>query len=426
MIRSMFSGVSGLRSHQTMMDVIGNNIANVNTVGFKSSTVVFQDALSQVMNGAGVPTQGSSGAGGTNPSQIGLGVKVGSIGSSFSQGASQLTGRNTDLSIQGDGFLIVRKDGQTNYSRAGALNFDAYGRVVNSDGGVLQGWLADANGVVNSNATIGDLVMPLGQSQAPQATSKVRLGGNLDATAPKGGYPGPETMTTVTVFDQQGKSINLSFGFKATAANSWTVQPYQPDGPDADLNPDALGSPITLTFDPATGKLTAPTTAPTITIPPTLGTFAGPITVDFGAADSDGTRQFAGPTGVAALNQDGAGLGSLQGFTIGVDGTVTGVFSNGRNRPLGMIALSTFANPAGLEKAGSSAFRATGNSGLAQVGVPNTAGRGTLVGATLEMSNVDLAQEFTSMIMAQRGFQANSRVITASDEMLQDLVNLKR
>lgn len=425
MLRSMFSGVSGLRSHQTMMDVIGNNIANVNTVGFKASTAVFQDTLSQVMNGAGVGVAGASGAGGTNPNQVGLGVQVGSISANFSQGGSQLTGRNTDLSIQGDGFLVVRQNGQTMFTRNGALNFDALGRIVTATGGVIQGWQADSNGKVNANASPSDLSMPLGQTLPPQVTQTVRVGGNLDATPPTT-YPGPESMASITVYDQQGKAINIQLGFKATAANTWSVQPYQPDGSDADTNPDTLGSPISLTFDPVTGKVTAPTTPPTITIPATLGTFAAPIALDLGTSNADGLRQFAGTNSVAALGQDGAAVGALQGFTIGQDGTVTGVFSNGHNRSLGQIALASFSNPAGLEKAGESQYRATGNSGLAQVGVPNSGGRGTLMGSTLEMSNVDLAQEFTNLIMAQRGFQANSRIITASDELLQDLMSMKR
>ena len=425
MLRSMFSGVSGLRSHQTMMDVIGNNIANVNTVGFKSSTVVFQDMLSQVMNGAGVAVPGASGAGGTNPTQVGLGVQVGSITSSFAQGASQITGRTTDLAIQGDGFLTVRQNGEQMFTRNGALNFDALGRVVTSEGGVLQGWLVGADGKINTNASVSDLTMPLGQSLPPAATQNVSLGGNLDATAPAT-YPGPEKIATITVYDAQGKGIPMQFGFKATAANTWALQPYSPDGPDADTNPDTVGSPISLTFDPATGKLTAPATPPTITIPPAVGQFSGPVTLDLGANTADGLRQYAGASSVTAVSQDGSALGALNGFTIGQDGTITGVFSNGHNRALGQIALASFSNPAGLEKGGESMYRSTGNSGLAQIGVPNTAGRGTLMGSTLEMSNVDLAQEFTNLILAQRGFQANSKVITASDELLQDLVNLKR
>src|SRR5947209_3361564 len=340
MLRSMFSGVSGLRSHQTMMDVIGNNIANVNTVGYKSASVVFQDLLSQTIRGAGVPDSAANGAGGTNPAQVGLGVTIAGISNNFTQGASQLTGRSTDLSIQGDGFFVVRNNGQQLYTRAGSLNFDALGRLTTADGSILQGWTADGSGAINANASVGDLSMPLGQSTAPTATGNLRLGGNLPATG------------------------------------SWGTNP---------------------------------------------------IAVDFGASgDAQALRQFAGQSTVAALSQDGSALGTLQSFTIGQDGIVTGVFSNGRTRPIGQIALAGFSNASGLEKTGNSLDRASVNSGLAQVGQAGSGGRGTLSGSTLEMSNVDLAQEFTNLIIAQRGFQANSRVITASDELLQDLVNLKR
>ena len=188
----------------------------------------------------------------------------------------------------------------------------------------------------------------------------------------------------------------------------------------------SLGAAFTLTFDPATGAITAPTTPPTVTIPGTFGTYSGPLTVDLGTNSPDGLRQYAGKSTMSALSQDGATTGALQTFSIGTDGTVTGVFSNGRNRVIGQIAMASFSNPSGMEKVGGSFYRPTPNSGLAQVGVAGSGGRGLISGGTLEMSNVDLAQEFTSLISAQRGFQANSRVITTADELLQELVNLKR
>jgi len=417
MLRSMFSGVSGLRSHQTMMDVIGNNIANVNTVGYKASTAVFSDLLSQAISGAGVATDA---AGGTNPAQVGLGVRLAGISTSFTQGAAQLTGRATDLSIQGDGFFVVEKGGQQLFTRAGSLSFDALGRIVTPDGAIMQGWPAAADGTINTNAAIGNLTMPLGQNIAPQATAAIQIGGNLDAAAPVGTI----VNTSIEVFDQQGTPITITLAYEKTGADAWEVQPYEPDGADADTDPDAIGAPIALAFDPATGALT---TAGPFTFTPTVGVWGGPISLDPGAAgDPDAVSQFAGANGIQALSQDGYALGSLQSFTIGADGVVTGVFSNGRNRPIGQLAMAAFANPVGLEKVGDSLWRPTVNSGLASIGTAGSNGRGTLSGSTLEMSNVDLAREFTNLIIAQRGFQANSRVITASDELLQDLVNLKR
>jgi flagellar hook protein FlgE len=422
MLRSMFSGVSGLRSHQTMMDVIGNNIANVNTVGYKSGSVVFQDLLSQTIRGAGVPGQALDGAGGTNPAQVGLGVTIAGISNNYTQGASQLTGRATDLSIQGDGLFVVRNGGQQLYTRAGSLNFDALGRLTTADGSVLQGWTADAGGAINANAAVGDLSMPLGQTTAPTVTGNIRLGGNLPADA----AVGTQIVTSLTVYDVQGTPIDTKFTFDKTAADTWTVTATMPDATTqapvtvgtANLDWDSSATPPA--FNPA----------PSLTLSPTAATGAwgtNTIAVDFGATgDAQALRQFAGQSSVAALSQDGSALGTLQSFSIGQDGIVTGVFSNGRTRPIGQIALAGFANASGLEKTGSSLYRASVNSGLPQIGQAGSGGRGTLSGSTLEMSNVDLAQEFTNLIIAQRGFQANSRVITASDELLQDLVNLKR
>jgi flagellar hook protein FlgE len=422
MLRSMFSGVSGLRSHQTMMDVIGNNIANVNTVGYKSASVVFQDLLSQTIRGAGVPDGAAGGSGGTNPAQVGLGVTIAGISNNFTQGASQLTGRSTDLSIQGDGFFVVRDNTQQLFTRAGSLNFDALGRLVTADGSVLQGWAADANGAINPNAAVGDLSMPLGQSTAPTVTTNVRLGGNLPADA----AVGTSIVTSLTVYDVQGSPIDATFTFNKTAADAWTVTATMPD--KATQAPVTVGT-ANLAWDP-TATPPAFNPAPALTLNPPVATGAwggGAVTIDFGATgDATALRQFSGQSSVAALSQDGSALGTLQSFTIGQDGVVTGVFSNGRTRPIGQIALAGFSNASGLEKTGSSLYRASVNSGLPQIGQAGGGGRGTLSGSTLEMSNVDLAQEFTNLIIAQRGFQANSRVITASDELLQDLVNLKR
>ena len=427
MLRSMFSGVSGLRSHQTMMDVIGNNIANVNTVGYKSSSTVFQDLLSQTLRGAGAPTDGAAGNGGTNPASVGLGVRVAGVSTSFTQGAAQLTGRSTDLSIQGDGFFVVRQQGQQLFTRAGSLSFDAMGRLTTSDGAVLQGWSADATGNINTNAGVRDLTMPLGQAIKPTATSNIGVGGNLPADAPvdaTGATAGSKVVSSITVYDDQGTPRDVTFTFVHSAANEWTATATMPDGTGA---PVSVGGPAAYTWSltPSPGWAAPP--AMTITPTAAVGEFTGTIAVDFGVAtDPDSLAQYSGASTVAALGQDGAALGSLQSFNIGQDGIVTGVFSNGKTRPIGQVALAGFANPVGLEKVGASLYRASVNSGLAAVGTAGNGGRGVLAGSTLEMSNVDLAQEFTNLIVAQRGFQAATRVITASDEILTDLVNMAR
>ncbi len=392
MLRSLFSGISGLRSHQTMLDVTGNNIANVNTTGFKSSQIQFQDTLSQVVQNAGGP---QAGVGGTNPAQVGLGVRVAGITTSFTQGASQLTGRSTDMMIQGDGFFVVRKGTETFYTRAGSFDFDATGQMVlPGEGALVQGWAA-VNGVVDTNGPLVDLGVPAGAVMNAVATRNAAYKGNLDASAADG-----TTLTrVVTVYDSTGVERDLQLTF-TKAATGWSLGAT--DG-------TATVPATPLTFD-ANGRLTAPTA----------------LTVGGVAVDLARITGFAGLENVTADTQDGQAAGVLQSFSLNADGTIVGSFSNSLKQVVGRIALGGFTNPAGLEKAGGSLFRTTVNSGEAQLGAAGQGGRGTLAGGMLEMSNVDLSSEFTSLIIAQRGFQANSRVITTSDELLQELVNLKR
>ncbi len=423
MIRSMFSAVSGLRNHQTMMDVVGNNISNVNTTGFKSSTTVFQDVLSQVLRGAGAATATQ---GGTNPATIGLGSKVAGITTNFSQGALQLTGRATDFAIQGDGFFTVNQGGNILYTRAGSVSADALGRLVTQDGAFLQGWQGDANGNVNTNGPISNLVIPVGDIIAPVQTETMRVGGNLPSDAEIGDM----IANSEVVYDAQGNAVTVRFEFTKTAADTWSaVYRYVDASGDLQPAPPAAGNALggaPLTFD-AAGELTSgyDLTIAGGTIP---GFGAGEdITLSLGAAgEPNRISQYGEMSTVAILEQNGSAAGSLQSFTVGQDGLIIGSYSNGRNRAIGQLALATFNNPEGLEKVGGSNYRATVASGLAQVGVAGQGGRGLISVGTLEMSNVDLAAEFTNLIIAQRGFQANSRVVTTSDELLQEVVNLKR
>jgi len=391
MLRSLFSGISGLRAHQQMMDTTGNNIANVNTTGYKSSQTTFEDTLSQLVRSAGAP---QGGVGGTNPAQIGLGVRLGGISNNFSQGAAQTTGRSTDLMIQGDGFFVVQNAGQDLYTRNGSFSFDTNGSLVTSDGGVVQGWSGN-NGVVNTNSAISPIQLPMGTLLPPKATGLVTIGGNL---------PGDTTsaspiVTSMTTYDAQGNQVTLSASFTKVTPTQWSVT----------LNDGAVSSgPSTLNFA-ANGSTPSPTT----------------MTVNGVNVDLSGVTSYSGQSTVSAIQQDGSAAGTLQSFTISQDGTLTGVFSNGLKQTLAQLALASFSNPNGLEKAGNSTFQTTANSGTAQLGVAGSAGRGVLQQGALEMSNVDLAQEFTNLVIAERGFQANSRVITTSDEILQDLVNIK-
>jgi flagellar hook protein FlgE len=415
MLRSLFSAVSGLRSHQTMMDVVGNNIANVNTAGFKSSSTVFEDTLSQVVRAGGGP-QGLRG--GTNPAQVGLGVRVGGITTNFGQGNTQVTGRSTDVALQGDGFFVVKQDGQTFYSRAGAFSFDASGQLVNPDGAVVQGWGATA-GQVNTNAPVSALKLPIGQTVPPRQTSNVNVGGNLPSAA----AVGTTSSSSIDIYDGQGTAVPATMTYTKTGADTWSLSVTVPDAAGKAVQ---VGS-ATLKWD-GVNQTFAPTTTATLSAAQMNGAghaFSGNVQVTLGTASRPLT-QFAAADTAATVDQDGATMGTLESFTIDPAGQLIGVFSNGLRETLGQVAVASFTNPPGLEKVSGSLYADNASSGTAAVGAAGNGGRGTLASGALEMSNVDLAQEFTNLIVAQRGFQANSKVITASDELLQDLVNLKR
>jgi flagellar hook protein FlgE len=417
MLRSLFTAVSGLRAHQAMMDVVGNNIANVNTAGYKSSQSVFEDTLSQVMRTSGGP-QGLNG--GINPAQVGLGVKVGGISTNFGQGATQVTGRATDVALQGDGFFILKKDGQSLYSRAGAFDFDARGDLVNPEGALVQGWGA-TKGVVNTNAPVGAIKLPIGQTVPPRQTTQVTVGGNLFGNA----AVGAASVSSIDIYDTQGTPLQATMTYTKTGPDAWTLDVTVPDaGTGAAVN---VGT-ATLAWDLTSQSFMATPAVPTLSQGLLTGAgynFGGDVSVTLGTPTRPLT-QYAATDTVGTVSQDGADMGILQSFSLAPDGQLIGIFSNGVRETLGQVAVSSFDNPSGLEKVGGSLYRGTANSGVASVGVAGVGGRGTMASGSLEMSNVDLAQEFTNLIIAQRGFQANSKIVSVSDELLQDLVNLKR
>jgi flagellar hook protein FlgE len=429
MLRSLFSAISGLQAHQTKMDVVGNNIANVNTVGYKSSTTVFEDTLSQMLRNGSAPTAETAG---TNPAQVGLGTKVAEITTNFSQGSTQSTGRASDFMISGDGFFVTSSGNQQLYTRAGSFDFDGGGRLVTPDGAILQGWMADpVTGQVNSNGPLQDLSIPFGQTMAPAATSKGAATGNLAATD----AAGSAVQTQVTMYDPLGNAHQVSYVFTnvstATSPNTWNVQVKDENGNQLPVSttggvatPAPAAGTINVQFSSTTGAITTPST-PSITFDPAS------LAASWGSVDVDLSKvtQFGGKDSVAAttpVTGAGSALGTLQSYSLGNDGTITGVFSNGLRKSIGQLALANFANPSGLVKAGNSSYVVGDNSGNPAIGVAGSGGRGTLQAGALEMSNVDLSQEFTGLIIAQRGFQANSKVITTSDQILQDLVNMKQ
>ena len=432
MMRSMFSAISGLRAHQTWMDVIGNNIANVNTTGFKVGRVRFTDILSQLVRGASGPTETR---GGINPLQIGLGAVVGAVDTIHTQGALQLTGKPSDLAIQGDGFFVVSDGSQTLYTRDGAFDIGSDLRLVNpSNGFYVLGWQADANGNVDTAGPVGPITIPIGQQLDAVPTTQITVQGNLNANQDPAAAA-PHFVTKVSITDSLGKRHEFYILFEKVepdpntpnTTNTWnyTLQEDDPrttstteDDPDFALGGTTSG---TLVFD-ADGNLDlAASSISAVDLDSTAGG-ASSITV---TPDFSRLTQLAAPYSANAA-ANGAPAGSLTTFTVSQSGQVLGIYSNGVTKVVGQIALALFTNPGGLMKVGGNAYLPTVNSGEPIVGPADSGGRGKIASGYLEMSNVDLAQEFTSMIMAQRGFQANSRVITTSDEVLQELVNLRR
>ena len=418
MMRSMNSAVSALRNHQLRMDVIGNNIANVNTIGYKSSRVTFKDSLSQMLRGASGP---DASRGGTNPQQVGLGMDLSSVDTLFTTGVPDRTDRGLDVMVNGEGFFMVSADGTDNgmyYTRAGNFDIDEDGNLVNADGLRVLGYKVDENGNVGNE--VGGIIVPLADSIPPIATKNVIMEGNLDARAVLTTSTTPPTIerqTEITVNDSLGTSHKIRLEFTKTAANTWNVTPTPITTP-----PSPAGTPVSIAFEPSTGKLTAASVKTlNMTLTPTNG--ASPVTF---AVDLSALTQYGTDSSALMRSQDGSPVGVLTSYAIGQKGEVEGVFSNGRTKILGQVATSIFANPAGLVKMGGNLYRSSANSGDPQVNKPGTGGNGGLQPGALEMSNVDLGKEFTNMIVTQRGFQANSRIISTTDQMLEELVNLKR
>jgi flagellar hook protein FlgE len=415
MMRSIFAGVSGLRNHQTRMDVIGNNIANVNTVGFKSSRVTFKEGFAQILQGGAVTANGA-----TNPVQVGLGMNIGSIDVLFTQGSLESTGVSTDLAIQGQSFFIVSDGVQRSYTRAGNFQLDGNGRMVTAtNGAVVQGRLIDSAG--NLTDQIQDIVLPFGQKWPARATSEITFSGNLNAQAPEGA----SRESTITVFDKLGASHEVRIRFeRQAAAGTWEYQITLPNSVGFDpLDPPlATGSVV---FDNE-GRLES-FTPKNFTFTPDSGADNVQIDLNFGAIGGlRGLTQFAGPSTAVVREQDGYRQGDLERFSIDTTGTIFGAFTNGITLKLGQVAMADFNNPGGLVRVGDNQYSASLNSGEAVIGFVGEGSQSTIASGALEISNVDLAQEFTNLITTQRGFQSNARVISTSDEMLQEVVSLKR
>jgi flagellar hook protein FlgE len=398
------------------MDVIGNNIANVNTVAFKASRVTFKEAFVQLVQGAGRP---STSSGGSNPVQIGTGMNLGSVDQLFTQGSLESTGQPLDLAIQGNALFILNDGNRRVYTRAGNFNVDADGRLVAPGSGfTVQGINADPLGNFSTSSSIGDVVLRLSERSPAQATSQIGLTGNLDANAAVG-----EThQMGITVYDSAGTPHQLDVTFTNTGPGAWD---WTATCATAPVTPAGNG---TVTFN-ASGSLatfTYPGGGTDLTLTPTAGS-PFQVTINPGTINGiDGLAGFANPSNAVINSQNGYQSGDLIDIAVDATGVITGFFTNGTSRSLAQIALASFPNPSGLIRNAANVFIESPNSGTAVVGFSGGTNTSTLTPGALEGSNVDISQEFTNMIVTQRGFQANARVITTADEMLNELVNLRR
>lgn len=476
MLRSLFSGVSGLKNHQTRMDVIGNNISNVNTTGFKSSRVTFSDTLSQTLTGAAAASEGK---GGTNPKQIGLGSQVSSVDMLFTDGSVQSTGKNTDLCLSGSGLFVVKNSNGTFYTRNGAFSFDEQGNYVTSDGSYVQGWTA-IDGNLDTNGTPGNIKVAAGKSMAARETTKADYVNNLDSAAATitqingattspvtvgtAGQPTSATLTlsdgstitvtsgtytignsvpistTFTIYDSQGNAHAVPILLeKNTAAgtktNTWKLS-LAPTWDDAAKV--YVGGGTSTTIKEADGSETKIDLTSTDLVFENNGEYkSGTAKIDLtyskgnGAAPKTGLvvdltklTQYSGSSTINA-SADGNAAGTLSSVSVDSSGIITGTYTNGVIQYEAQVAVAQFNNSAGLTKVGGSYYQESNNSGVPNVKTAAKLGV-TITPSALEMSNVDIADQFSDMIITQRGFQSNSKIITVSDEILETLINMKR
>ncbi|MBQ8147655.1 MAG: flagellar hook protein FlgE [Lachnospiraceae bacterium] len=435
MMRSLYSGVAGLKTHQTRMDVIGNNIANVNTVGFKGSNVQFMDVLYQTSQRA-TGSNPANGAGGTNAKQIGLGITTASITKQLSgTGSAETTNNPYDLMLNSDSFFIVSRGNMNYFTKVGAFQMDGAGYLVTGTGELVMGWQVDPDDptqIRKDTVSALQVESPENQYSEPQATTAAYVSGNIDKTDAVFEDGGAKIMN-VTIYDEKGYGYNVKMNVRQNNTadqNTYTVSIESIT--DSNNVPITAGYQLSgdqLVFDPDTGAFQSIGGGDAITLTINDDAFK-PISIDF----STSTMYATSASSTIKLNKGdlkglggGRKVGKLDEVSINTDGKIYGVYDNGEEKLLGQIAVAKFANPAGLEAIGNSMYQTTQNSGdFDGIGQEVTEGGGTMSQGVIEMSDVDLSTEFTDMIVTQRGFQANSRIITTSDTMLEELINLKR
>ena len=429
MMRSLYSGVSGLKAHQTKMDVIGNNIANVNTVGFKSSRVTFSELFYQTTQVASGPNADTN-TGGQNAKQIGLGTSMGAISVDVTtEGGTQSTGNPFDLKISGDSFFVVSSGGSNYFTKAGNFTTDESGNLVTQSGGLVMGYIAETPGATLQTDQIRPLSVYGAQytNTPPEVTTAATYSGNINSEDSNFAEGLPIT-TFIPVFDNLGYKYEVQVQITKTSDTEYTAEAtgvYSGNKLVEDLTAEMSG---TLTFDGKTGLIAEGSESSFELNITGKDSFTSPVQVDFSSITCYGNES---TIDCVRGDKNGEGAGKAVGTMISVgvqtDGKIVAAYSNGDNEVIGQIAVANFSNPAGLEKVGDNLFAATLNSGeFNGIGEDVTANGGSISSGTLEMSNVDLSTEFTDMIVTQRGFQANSRIITTSDTMIEELLSLKR
>ncbi len=412
---AFYSSLSGLSTNANALNVIGNNLSNINTVGFKGSNANFGDIFSSSLGGTGT-------AGNGDPIQFGLGVQVNSVNQNFAQASFQSTGSALNMALQGNGFFTLQTvKGQQVFSRAGNFSQNNAGYLVSPDGANVMGWNRDSTigsptyGKVNTSAALAPIRIDAGATASASATQNVRMGINLDSAAAVGA-----TLTSpVQVYDSQGNSQNILITYTKTGANTWGWAASV--GSPATITSGGSG---TLAFSSA-GNLTSPATNPVIGFNWNNGTTAQNVTWDVLNADgSSNLTQYAATSSTNSSYQDGYGSGTLQSLTVDQNGIISGTFTNGQVIPLAQVGISTFNNNNGLVQAGNNTWGQSLASGTPTIGLANQGGRGSILGSNLELSNVDMATEFTSLMLAQNGYQANSKAITTANSLLQVTLNM--
>jgi flagellar hook protein FlgE len=414
------TSLSGLYANQLKLNVIGNNLANLNTIGFKASSVQFMDLVSQSVGGSS-----------RNPMQVGLGVTVGAINPNFRQGGIETTGISTNVAIQGNGFFVIGNPSARSYTRAGDFAFDANGMLVTPDGQPVQGYttIDPATGRVVTTGQPGSIVIPPGVLRPPVATTSFTTTTNLDA----GAAVGATFTASVQIYDSLGQSHVVTIAYTKTGPGAWS---YTMSVPGEDVAGGTPGTPSqiatgTLSFN-AQGRLAqvnGGAAADVVITAPAWANGAAATNFTWDLVDANNVSTLTGfgsPSATSSITQNGSPSGTISALGINASGEILATFGTGAAIVIGQLAIANFNNPEGLTKLGSNRFGETESSGISNIGIAGTGGRGTLTGGAVEQSNVDIAQEFTQMILAQRGYQANSKSITVADELLVETLNLKR